>query len=207
MLALFDPHAPGYPKLLPVVPRLLSLLPHAVYHAAKKLPHRISKLRQSKPQPDNQNLVQIEDLADTEISIDRQRNLPQKINSFRDRLEYFSLLLLKITPWAFLVPRFFLDEGRSLPIQLQKVQEANIKAMLSYQPQVYSGKAILFRASAQPPGCYTDPQLGWGSFVAGGLEIYDIPGYHSESLLYEERSVRVLGKQLKVCLDNAIAND
>lgn len=207
VLALFDPHAPGYPKLLPVVPRLLSLLPHAVYHAAKKLPHRISKLRQSKPQPDNQNLVQIEDLADTEISIDRQRNLPQKINSFRDRLEYFSLLLLKITPWAFLVPRFFLDEGRSLPIQLQKVQEANIKAMLSYQPQVYLGKAILFRASAQPPGCYTDPQLGWGSFVAGGLEIYDIPGYHSESLLYEERSVRVLGKQLKVCLDNAIAND
>lgn len=220
VLALFDPHAPGYPKLLPVVPRLLSLLPHAAYHVAQKIPSRIGKLLQPRPKRDdatlktsptttNGNLQQNEQLEDVEkadVVIDSKRLLPQKINSFRDRLEYFSLLLFKFTPWAFLVPRFYLDEGRSLPIQLQKVQEANIKAMLSYQPEVYSGKAILFRASEQPPGCYPDPQLGWGNLVTGGLEVYDIPGSHSESLLYEERSVRVLGKQLKACLDEAKAD-
>lgn len=221
MLALIDPHAPGYPKLLPVVPRLLSLLPYAAYHVAKTSPSRIRKLIRARLKQNNskseqatshaatsRNLEhneQLEELGTTEVTIDNNRNLPPKINSFKERLEYFSLWLLKFTPWAFLVPRFYLEEASSLPDSLQKIQKANVEAMLTYNPQVYQSNAILFRASEQPPGCYFDPKLGWGNLVAQGLEIYDIPGYHSESLLYVEQSVRVLGKQLKVCLDKAIA--
>ncbi len=217
MLALIDPHAPGYPRLLPVVPRLLSLLPYAAYHLAKRSPSRIAKLFQSRlsqarsqsQQAVSQSYATSENLQQNEgleVSINSNRNLPRKINSLRDRLEYFSLWLLKFTPWAFLVPRFYLEEANSLPNSLQKIQKANVEAMLSYNAQAYQGRAILFRASEQPPGCYPDPQLGWSNLVAGGLEVYQIPGYHSESLLYEERSVRVLGKQLKTCLDRAITN-
>ena len=101
-----------------------------------------------------------------EITQAASRNFPPTISSLHDRLEYFSLWLLKYTPWAFLVPRFYLDEGRSLPSHLQRVQEANVKATLTY---------------------------------------YEIPGYHSESLLYNNKSVGILGKQLKACLDEAQA--
>ncbi len=220
LLALIDPHAPGYPKLLPILPRLLSMLPPVAYHLAGRIPASVDKFIRSKvkrgfseleqqtnlysaksQEPEEQELVDIEEV------IDSKRHLPRQTNSFKERLEYFSLWLLKFTPWAFLVPRFYLDEGRFLSNTLQKIQQANVKAMLSYKPQVYIGQAILFRASQQPPGCYHDPYLGWGALVTGKLAVYDLPGYHSESLLYNEESVQVLGKQLRACLDTAEAED
>ncbi len=75
--------------------------------------------------------------------------------------------------------------------------------MLEYAPQNYSAPIALFRATQQPPGCYKDPQLGWGKIATGSLEIYDIPGYHSENLLTDELSVQPLAKLLKDCLNKA----
>ena len=48
----------------------------------------------------------------------------------------------------------------------------------AYQPRRYQGSMLLFRSSQQPTGRFIDPQMGWGGFVAGGVEVVVIPGNH-----------------------------
>jgi len=59
--------------------------------------------------------------------------------------------------------------------QTKKVGEA---AADQYVVQPYPGRAVLFRATEQPPGIRPDPTMGWGPYVLGGLEFYDTPGHH-----------------------------
>lgn len=84
--------------------------------------------------------------------------------------------------------------------------EAHYQATRDYVYQVYSGRAILFRAIEQPEYEFRaiDLQLGWGSLTAGGLEIQEVPGNHFT--LFSEPYVRVLAEKLKACLDQAQAN-
>ena len=48
----------------------------------------------------------------------------------------------------------------------------------AYQPQRYPGAMLLFSSSQQPTGRFIDPQMGWGGFVAGGVEVVVIGGDH-----------------------------
>jgi aspartate racemase len=84
--------------------------------------------------------------------------------------------------------------------------EAHVQATRDYVYQVYSGRAILFRALEQPEDEFRviDPQLGWGSLIAGGLEIQEVTGDHFT--MFSEPYVRVLAEKLKACLDQAQAN-
>lgn len=217
LLALIDTHGPGYPKLLPIVPRLIALFPPVTYHLAQRFKSRLESYFRSKPKLTNvekqidlnisQELLpasdQTEKQDDIERMVDSSRSFSTNVTSFKDWLENFSLWTLSFTPWAFVVPRLYLGSGRSLPNSLQKVREANVKAMLEYSPQPYSQPIALFRATQQPPGCYYDPKLGWGKIATGNLEVFDIPGYHSENLLTDEASVQNLAKLLKDCLNKA----
>jgi len=81
---------------------------------------------------------------------------------------------------------------------LQGLEDANRQASKNYIPQPYLGRLTLFRARRQPVGYRNDRALGWGELAAGGLEIYEIPGYNA--IIFEPR-VRVLAKQLRNCLD------
>ncbi|MBW4680494.1 MAG: amino acid adenylation domain-containing protein [Microcoleus vaginatus WJT46-NPBG5] len=74
------------------------------------------------------------------------------------------------------------------------------KASENYAPQPYPGKITLFRAIARNEfeATYTDPQLGWGKFAAGELEIHDVPGDHIGIL--QEPNVKVLAKKLSAYL-------
>jgi thioesterase domain-containing protein len=82
------------------------------------------------------------------------------------------------------------------------VTEAFSQALRDYAPQVYPGQATLFRTRYQPTKVYYDPQLGWGSLVAGGLEIHDVPGLHLTMIT--EPCVQVLGEKLRACIDEAL---
>jgi thioesterase domain-containing protein/acyl carrier protein len=73
------------------------------------------------------------------------------------------------------------------------------EARLNYHPSVYRGRVALFRASRQPAGYDRDPQMGWGTLAAGGLEIHEIPGYYG-SIVFEP-NVKILAEQLKACLN------
>ena len=74
------------------------------------------------------------------------------------------------------------------------------KASENYTPQPYPGKITLFRAMERNEFelTYTDPQLGWGKFAAGELEIHDVPGDHIGIL--QEPNVKVLAEKLSAYL-------
>ena len=89
---------------------------------------------------------------------------------------------------------------RRLTPAIRKVQEANIQAMIRYIPQPYPDKLTFFRASKQPK-YYPDPQLDWIGLASRGLEIQEVPGYHSSMIV--EPYVRDLAEKLKACLNTA----
>ena len=76
------------------------------------------------------------------------------------------------------------------------------QALFDYVPQVYSGRVILFRSGEQPWWLAYDPELGWGKLVAGGLEVYAVPGDHPSII---RSNVRVLAEKLRACLDQVQA--
>jgi thioesterase domain-containing protein len=49
----------------------------------------------------------------------------------------------------------------------------------AYEPAPFAGRAILFRASQQPPGMVDDPLLCWKGLAAEGMDAIDIPGTHT----------------------------
>jgi thioesterase domain-containing protein/acyl carrier protein len=62
-----------------------------------------------------------------------------------------------------------------------------------YRPGVYRGRAILFRIAGE-----TQPDLGWGTLITGGVEVHPIPGLHGWSL--SEPYIQVVGPLLRACL-------
>jgi amino acid adenylation domain-containing protein len=72
------------------------------------------------------------------------------------------------------------------------------RAELDYTPQPTSGRMIIFRSR----GLYRDPLLGWGEFVRGIVEEYEIPGDHYDRLrLLREPCVKLVARQLTECLE------
>jgi amino acid adenylation domain-containing protein/non-ribosomal peptide synthase protein (TIGR01720 family) len=80
--------------------------------------------------------------------------------------------------------------------RLFEVFKANSSAAAVYAPKPYGGAVTLLRAGEGPPA--PDPQLGWGEFVAGAVELHEVPGNHYSILT--EPNVRVLAERLGSCL-------
>jgi amino acid adenylation domain-containing protein len=93
---------------------------------------------------------------------------------------------------------------RDFDILQRRIAETQWQAVKNYVPQVYSGRITVFRTSRQPLFCSFDPELGWGKFAAGGLEVKKITG--STPGILKEPHARVLAEQLKACLDEAQAH-
>ncbi len=72
------------------------------------------------------------------------------------------------------------------------------KAITDYTPQVYSGKAILFRCEESPWWIANNPDLGWRGLVAGDIEVHNIPGNHEN---ITRVNVHLLGEKLQDCLN------
>ncbi len=85
--------------------------------------------------------------------------------------------------------------GKTLFATLQEVEAANYVAEQRYRPRQYSGAATLFRAMKQPVGTYDDPSLGWDQLVAGGLQVYNVPGDHLS--MTDEPHVRLLAAHVQ----------
>ncbi|MEP6915576.1 MAG: thioesterase domain-containing protein, partial [Acidobacteriota bacterium] len=67
-----------------------------------------------------------------------------------------------------------------------------------FVPKTYAGRLAVFRARKQPRYRVRDKTLGWGTLVPGGVEVYVIPGTHSNVL--SEPHVGWLAAALKKCL-------
>jgi hypothetical protein len=88
-----------------------------------------------------------------------------------------------------------------LPPTLRKVENTSRRALDRYVPKAYPGRITLFRATKQPADFNPDRALGWSRFAQGGVEVYDVPGYHG-AIVYEPR-VGILARQLAECLARA----
>jgi amino acid adenylation domain-containing protein len=97
--------------------------------------------------------------------------------------------------------QFLLDQwAKPLPPEYLQVLEANFQAGQDYQGKFYPGKVTLFRSFVQPVDQALVPDLGWGE-LAEDVEIYDLPGHHSN--LLKEPYIQVLAQKLKLCLERS----
>ncbi len=84
---------------------------------------------------------------------------------------------------------------------LKLVNETNNLAAKRYEPRVYPGAAVLFRATDQKIVGPNDPEEIWRHLAAGGLTVHPVPGDHLT--LLGEPNVQFLAEKLKVCLEEA----
>jgi len=70
-----------------------------------------------------------------------------------------------------------------------------------YRPTVYPGRLTIFRSVNRTPFDGDDELLGWGGLAAGGIEVQDVIGTHTNML--REPDVRMLAEKLRSCLDRA----
>jgi len=93
---------------------------------------------------------------------------------------------------------------RKLPRPYQErflyLREASYAARRRYKLRPYAGKLHLFRATipVRDDIFEPDPLLGWAGIASEGIEVDDLPGYHSAEL--DEPNVRILAKKLAACL-------
>jgi thioesterase domain-containing protein/acyl carrier protein len=76
-------------------------------------------------------------------------------------------------------------------------QAVRDRAIQTYAPQPYSGRAVLFRALERDAFDYSDRCMGWSTFTEQ-LEIFDVPGDHLGIL--QQPNVSVLAKKLQTYL-------
>ncbi|ARV57485.1 non-ribosomal peptide synthetase [Nostocales cyanobacterium HT-58-2] len=104
----------------------------------------------------------------------------------------------------------FLGIQESLPEDDKhfNIMDANMLAWTGYSYKPYSGRIILLRTDDKSDdsqdhavGVQSDPFLGWGKIITGGIDLHYIPGSHTT--LFDEPHVRVLADKLKEYLDKA----
>lgn len=97
-----------------------------------------------------------------------------------------------------------LSDLETFTTEFLNVLDCNLEAKKNYRPQVYSGAVTLFWSEYQ--SLYIDlyPELGWGNFVTGKLEIHQLPGDHNT--LLKEPHLQVLVEKLNSCIDRVIEN-
>jgi thioesterase domain-containing protein len=114
----------------------------------------------------------------------------QSSNTIEERL---AALLQEVVRKGCAPPDLNLQQLR----RLFEVFRANVRAMLSYEPQLYPGRITFFRASEQIAD--VDPAHAWRNLAADGVEVHVVPGDHYTML--REPSVQVMAEGLKVCIE------
>jgi amino acid adenylation domain-containing protein len=86
-----------------------------------------------------------------------------------------------------------------------EVFKTSMKAVVEYRQPPYPGRITLFAAEHREPwfGGPQDPQLGWGRWAAGGVEVHSIPGGHIH--MVHPPAVHIVAAKLRQCLDRAEA--
>jgi amino acid adenylation domain-containing protein len=117
----------------------------------------------------------------------------------RERLQY---LLGRLRLLTDMVVQPDVLRGTRRELYLQTVTRANLLAFQQYEPRVYPGPVVLFRAEGRKVAPAADYRLSWRDLVTGGLQIYSAPGDDS-GLMLQEPHVQVLAAQLKMCIESA----
>ena len=84
-------------------------------------------------------------------------------------------------------------------MRMYNVLQPNYKAQATYEPSVYNGDMVLFRAKIQSPKSAHSSTLGWNKLVKGQIYSHTIPGQHLSIIEdpYVENLVKLLNQYLK----------
>jgi thioesterase domain-containing protein/aryl carrier-like protein len=74
--------------------------------------------------------------------------------------------------------------GLSIAKQSYTETEMIFLATNDYRPKAFSGRTILFRFDEYKDWKYWDPNLGWGEYLAGDLEVHEVPGRHNSEYFF-----------------------
>jgi acyl-CoA synthetase (AMP-forming)/AMP-acid ligase II/thioesterase domain-containing protein/acyl carrier protein/NADP-dependent 3-hydroxy acid dehydrogenase YdfG len=158
---------------------------------------------------ETQRLLPTANNISAHISNLSQLTWPQKLNYVREKL----MIRTGRVKDKFLSAASKLYAGKSGETPVPRtfrdvlVDEANRNAARDYLPQVYPAQVVLFRAKEQRVRYHGEELLGWDGLIAGGVEVYEVPGKHdtlSEGIL-NEPNVKMLAPQLKQCIEKTLA--
>lgn len=131
--------------------------------------------------------------SDDEMSLEelRQMSPEQHLAYFVERARQADVIL----------PEFSIETAS----HVFEVFKGTLRAMWEYRPKPYDGKVVLFRSEDLPESLdiARDPYFGWGVWAQGGVEVYHVPGRHTD--MVREPNVQVLAAGLRECLRKADA--
>ena len=82
--------------------------------------------------------------------------------------------------------------------RLVRVLQANVAALLAYQPRPYSGRMTFFRAEQRRPDDPPRPELAWIDLARGGCDVLLVPGTHES--MHEPPHVQTMAERLRIHL-------
>lgn len=109
--------------------------------------------------------------------------------------------------------RYFLAEQKKMEKQMLPdlditdvrhflhIFKVNAQAMWEYQPRVYPGKIIFFRAKEKDAINAKNPERAWIDLAQEGLEVIDVPGNHIT--MNESPYVQVIADRLRAYFEKA----
>jgi len=120
--------------------------------------------------------------TDDRQKLERLRELPAsaQLEHFRERAEMAQLLVA--------------GAGAGQAQRIYEVFQANMQAVIGYQPQPYDGQITLFRAADHATPMHADRGLGWEPWTSQGVEIHEIAAEHLNML--QEPAVGAIARHL-----------
>jgi hypothetical protein len=124
------------------------------------------------------------------------RRLPLGEKMFFVRQKVVNRWIAWTADYQYRIGNFYQSRGLPVPAGIRRIYFLwnSAEAEKKYRARVYPGRMTIFETE----GRFGDRSLGWGGLVAGGLQIYGIPGeYHHHRDLMTRGFVRVLAPHLK----------
>jgi len=111
-------------------------------------------------------------------------------------------LLGKLTMLKEMVTQRDVFRGDRSEYYLDLVTQTNLSAYQKYEPRVYPGPVVFFRAAERQVSAPDDRRLEWRRHITGQLQVRTVPGEDS-GLMLAEPHVQVLARAIKACIENA----
>ena len=118
-------------------------------------------------------------------------NGPQRIRYLFDRLKMLKEMVTQRDVFR----------GDRSDYYLDLVTQTNLSAYQKYEPRMYPGHVVFFRAAERQVSIADDRRLDWRKYLTGQLQVRTVPGEDS-GLMLAEPHVQVLAREIRACIEH-----
>jgi amino acid adenylation domain-containing protein len=93
-----------------------------------------------------------------------------------------------------IIPDKYGIDNPDLPELYQQRLEASVRAFQDYQPGAYRGDALVIRCKDRPLFHTAAPDLGWGRWIDGRINVVTVPGHHES--LFNDAGVDTIAREV-----------